>query len=252
MARSESSWPVGCALRLVGVRVLRGERAVLDGIDLVLDPGGRHVLVGASGSGKSTLLRLLNRLEDPAAGEVFVGATPMRDLPVRAVRAGVGLVFQTPGPLPGTVAENLGYPASVRGRRSPEPGVLRELLDEFGLDPGALDRDAGSLSGGERQRLAIATALLAEPEILVLDEPTSALDPVAAFHIAERLAERSRRTGLRTVIVTHQRELAPWLGETAVVLQAGRIATVGPVTEVLSQLDAGVWSDAPDRPESNS
>lgn len=244
MAVSESAWPSGCPLRLEGVRVLRGGRAILDGVDLVLEPGRRYVLVGASGSGKTTLLRLLNRLEDPASGQLLVGATPMRELPVRAVRAGVGLVFQAPRPLPGTVGENLCYPSQVRGRRVPEPAVTTAILEEFGLDPGWLGRDAASLSGGERQRLAIATALLAEPEILALDEPTSALDPAAAAKIADRLAERCRTGGLRTVVVTHQRELAPRLGEVAVMLQAGRIVSVGPVSEVLSRLDAGVWSDA--------
>src|SRR5437588_194747 len=82
-----------------------------------------------------------------------------------------------------------------------------EALDEVGLDPAWLDRDASALSGGERQRLAIATALGLEPEILALDEPTSALDPASAQKVAAALARRSE-SGLRTIVVTHNREQA--------------------------------------------
>lgn len=241
-------WLLGQPLRLEGVSVERGGRPILAGIDLTLEPGRRYVVVGPSGSGKSTLLRLLNRLEDPATGRIWVGTIPLERLPIRSVRTAVGLVFQTPRPLPGTLAENLHYPALVRGRSLPDRPRLAGALAEVGLDPGWLDRDASGLSGGERQRLAIATALLVEPELLLLDEPTAALDPASARQLADRLAERSRRDGLRTVIVSHQRDLAPRLGETVVVLQAGRVTEVGPTAAVLGRLDATVWGPSPPRP----
>ncbi|MDB5353231.1 MAG: transporter ATP-binding protein [Planctomycetota bacterium] len=222
----------------------RGGAAILDGIDLAFEPGRRYVLVGASGSGKSTLLRLLNRLEDPSGGHVRIGETAFTDLSVRAVRSGVGLVFQSPRPLPGSVAENLAYPFTVRGWTPPGPDVMAESLLEFGLEPRWLGRDASGLSGGERQRLALAVALGADPEILALDEPTSALDPGSARRIADILSERVETTGLRTIAVTHHRGHAPMLGETAVVLDRGRVVDQGPIGELLARVDSRFWESA--------
>jgi putative ABC transport system ATP-binding protein len=216
-----------------GVRVRRGATEVLRGIDLAFEPDRRYVLVGPSGSGKSTLLRLLNRLEDPAEGTILVGETPLASLPVRAVRSGVGMVFQAPRPLPGTVAENLGYPHLLRHRPAPPPEILAGLLARVGLDPAWLDRPAIGLSGGERQRLALAVALVCAPEILALDEPTSALDPTSARLLADLLADLAARTRLRTIAVCHAREHAPWLGDTTVALDAGRVVAVGPTENVL-------------------
>jgi putative ABC transport system ATP-binding protein len=220
---------------------------VLGGIDLTLEPGRRYVVVGASGSGKSTMLRLLNRLEDPAEGRVAIGDTPLAELPVRAVRSGVGLVFQSPRPLPGTVAENLAYPYLVRGRPTPDEAAMVAGLAEVGLDPRWLRRDANGLSGGERQRLALAVALGADPEILAMDEPTSALDPSSARAVADLLSHRCETTGLRTVAVTHHRGHAPMLGDVAIVLNRGRVVDQGPLARILASLDDEVWHASEDR-----
>ena len=207
-------------------------------MDLDLEPGRRYVLLGASGSGKSTLLRLLNRLDDPDGGAIFVGDRPLRDVPIRVLREAVGLVAQQPRPLEGTVAENLAYPRIVRDRRPPDRAAMAASLAEVGLDTGLLDRDATALSGGERQRLGVAVALVVAPEILLLDEPTSALDPASARTLAEMLRRRAESTGLRTVAVCHHRQHAEWLGDVAVALAGGVVAEVGPVAEVVSRIDA--------------
>ncbi len=236
------AWPLGRTLRLEGVVVRRGATVVLDGVDLEFAPGLRYVLVGPSGSGKSTLLRLLNRLEDPAAGRITIGGTDLATLPVRVVRAGVTLVFQSPRPLPGTVAENLAYPLEVRGLPLRSSEAMAAQIVEVGLDPGWLGRDAEALSGGERQRLALAVALTIDPEILALDEPTSALDPVSARRIADVLSVRAQSTKLRTISVTHHRGHAPLLGDTAVILERGKVVAQGPIGEVLDREAAG-WED---------
>jgi putative ABC transport system ATP-binding protein len=230
----DPSWPVGRPMQLRGVRVRRGGAEVLRGVDLAFEPDRRYVLVGPSGSGKSTLLRLLNRLEDPAEGEILVGGAPLASLPVRAVRSGIGLVFQAPKPLPGSLADNLAYAHLVRNRPAPPADALAVLLVRVGLDPAWLDRPAAGLSGGERQRLAIAMALACAPEVLALDEPTSALDPASARRVADLLADLAATTRLRTIAVCHAREHAPWLGDTTVVLEAGRVVTVGPTEDILA------------------
>src|SRR3954451_14110013 len=103
----ESAWPRGQTLRLAGVRVVRGGSEILRGVDLTFEPGCRYVLIGASGAGKSTLLRLLNRLDDPDSGTLAIGEAALTALPVRVVRTAVGLVFQAPRPLPGSLRDNL-------------------------------------------------------------------------------------------------------------------------------------------------
>ncbi|MEO6810869.1 MAG: ATP-binding cassette domain-containing protein [Isosphaeraceae bacterium] len=236
------AWPRGLPLRLEDVRVRRGDNEILKGINMTFEPTHRYIVVGASGSGKSTLIRLLNRLDDPTEGRLLIGDHPLTSLPIRAVRQGVALVFQAPRPLPGTIAENLLYPFTVRGWKIPKADQLADALDEVGLDPQWLERDASALSGGERQRLALAVALGAEPEILALDEPTSALDPAAARKLADVLNQRAARSGLRTITVTHHREHAPWFGDQGVVLDGGQVVEVGPVREVLARADAAAWA----------
>ncbi len=232
-----SAWPRGQALRLEGVKVHRGGSEILRGINLSFEPGRRHVILGASGSGKSTLIRLLNRLDDPDSGEIRVGEVSIRSLPVLDVRRSVGLVFQSPRPLPGSLGDNLVYPFEVR--KAPRPDRSKQLasLAEVGLDPAWLDRDASQLSGGERQRLAIAAALGLDPEILVLDEPTSALDPISSRQVADLLDRRSRADGLRTIIVTHDRAQASRMGGWGIRVEAGTIGDEGPILDVLGRAD---------------
>lgn len=148
------------------------------------------------------------------------------------------MVFQNARPLPGSVAENLAYPFVARGYPSPNEPVLRAALQEVGLDPSWLERDAMAISGGERQRLAVAVALMARPEILLLDEPTSALDPPAARLLTAALASRPQRT----IAICHHREQALWLGETAVWMEAGRILDIGPIAEILRRHDVDALS----------
>ncbi len=230
-------WPRGQSLRLAGVQVQRDGNAILRGINLDFDPRHRHVIIGASGSGKSTLIRLLNRLDDPDSGTVFLGDVPVSSLPVLDLRRRVGLVFQSPRPLPGTLGENLIYPHIVRKLPPPERDRQIGALAEVGLDPAWLDRAAGPLSGGERQRLAIAVALGMDPEILVLDEPTAALDPNSARRISDLLDQKAQTRGLRTIVVTHDRAQAVRLGDWGVRLEAGVIADQGPILDVLHRAD---------------
>ena len=245
-AGPQSPWPRGEPLHVRRAVLRRGGATLLDHIDVTFEADRRYVILGPSGSGKSTLLRLLNRLEDPSEGSVLIGQTPLRSLPVGLVRRSVGLVFQSPRPLPGTVRDNLLYPWLVRGRQHPEEHNLLASLERVGLGSEAevLGRDAAGLSGGERQRLALAVALQTEPEILALDEPTAALDPDAARNIAALLERLSRETALRTIAVCHQPDVAPLLGETAVVIDAGRVVDSGPIGPVLVRR-RGVWVSEP-------
>ncbi len=225
------------SLRLRDVIVRRGGVLILRGITLAFELELRHVLIGATGSGKSTLIRLLNRLDDPDSGTITLGDVPLASLPVLEVRRRIALVFQTPRPLPGTLGDNLLYPYSVGKSPAPDHEQQAEALRAVGLDPGWVDRDSARLSGGERQRLAIAVALGMKPEILVLDEPTAALDPASARVIASLLAHRAATDKLRTIVVTHDRAMAPLLGDWGIRLEAGMIRDQGPIQQLLDRAD---------------
>ena len=230
----DSAWPRLQAIQFAGVSLVRGSSRVLDRLDLTFEPNCRYVLLGPSGAGKSSLLRLLNRLDDPTEGVVRLGGRDLKSLPPIQVRRSVGLVLQASRPLPGSVLENLAYPFEIRSKATPTRAELGARLEEFGLDPGWLDRDTAALSGGERQRLAIAVALGAEPEILALDEPTAALDSATGRRVVETLAQRSR-AGLRTIVVTHNLDQAPLLGDWAIRLEKGAVADQGPTAEVVAR-----------------
>ena len=226
--KQANPWPRSEPLRLRKVTLERGSTEILHGIDLTFEPGSRYVITGPSGSGKSTLLRLLNRLEDPSSGEILVGTTPLKQLPVGLVRRSIGLVFQTPRPFPGSVRDNLCYPWFIQKLLPPSDATIQRTLERVGLKSLAFERDAIGLSGGERQRLALAVALQTDPEILALDEPTASLDPEMARTIATLLEILSKETGIRTITVCHQPELVPLLGDFRITMSAGQVVGLEP------------------------
>ena len=185
-------------------------------VSMRIEPGAT-ALVGPSGSGKSTVLRLLNRLADPEEGVVRIDGEDVRDLDVLDLRRRAVLVPQLPAPLPGSVADNVGYGPSLVGR-SVDPAPL---LQSAGLDASYADRDASQLSVGEQQRVMLARALALEPEVLLLDEPTSALDEDARDEIERTLGELAHRVSI--VLVTHDRAQADRLTDHTVEIRSGRV-----------------------------
>jgi len=145
------------------IRVDGDNGPIIEGFSARIPVDGLTAMVGPSGSGKSTLLRLLNRLDDPDAGEVLLDGRNVAAYDVLELRRRVQLVGQVPVPFPGTVVENVG------------PG-WEELLARVGLPVAVAERPADVLSVGEAQRMCLARSLARRPDCLVLDEPTSALD----------------------------------------------------------------------------
>ena len=182
---------------------------IVDHFSARIPADGLTAIVGPSGSGKTTLLRLLNRLDDPDAGEVLLDGRDVRSYDVLDLRRRVQLVGQVPVSFPGPVLENLGAAA----------GEADELLARVGLPPALASRPADVLSVGEAQRMCLARALARHPDCLVLDEPTSALDTASKGGI-ERLVRSLADDGLTVVMVTHDPRQASEL--------ADRVVEVGP------------------------
>jgi ABC-type polar amino acid transport system ATPase subunit len=186
--------PTDAMIEVRGLRVSRGQREVLRGVDLSVHAGERIVILGANGSGKSTLLRAIAALDPFDSGEV------------RA--EGAGMVLQQGALFPHLSAlRNVELALRVvRGLgRSESERRAREALARVSVArPDAMPHE---LSGGQQQRVAIARALVLEPRVLLLDEPTSALDPAATAEVARTLIELST-AGIASVIVTHDMPFA--------------------------------------------
>lgn len=162
----------GPAVAIRGLRVVRGGRTVLPGIDLDVPRGQVVGLLGPSGSGKSTLLRAVVGVQVVQAGTVEVLGLPAGSA---ALRDRVGYLTQSPSVYPDlSVRHNLRYFATLLGA---PPEAVEEVLGQVDL-AGQGDQRVGTLSGGQETRVSLAAALLGGPELLVLDEPTVGLDPV--------------------------------------------------------------------------
>jgi ABC-type phosphate transport system ATPase subunit len=196
----------------------RGERRVLHGITLRIERGATCI-AGPSGSGKSTLLRLLNRLADPAEGEVLYGGRDVQDYDVLELRREVGMVPQLPALLDGSVADNVRYGPKLAGREADVPVALTLA----GLDESFAERPADRLSVGEQQRVMLARALALEPRVLLLDEPTSALDETSKAAVERTLLDLRERLSLDYVFVTHERAQAERIADRVVWLADGRL-----------------------------
>ena len=189
------------------VRVDGDDGPIVEGFTAMVPRVGLTAMVGSSGAGKTTLLRLLNRLDDPDAGQVLLDGRSVRDYDVLQLRRRVQYVGQVPVTFPGTVAENL-----AMAEASADPDAL---LRRVGLPASLAQRRADALSVGEAQRLSLARALACEPEALLLDEPTSALDTASKGGI-EQLIRSLADGGLTVVLVTHDPRQATELADTVI------------------------------------
>ena len=208
-----------------------GNLAIVNDISLDVRHGELLGVVGPSGSGKSSFLRLLNRLDEPSRGTVFLEGQDYRQLAPRELRRRVGMVTQRPFLFPGNVASNLRFGPLQRGATLADSEVS-ELLERVGL-PEFAARDVTNLSGGEQQRVSLARALANRPEVLLLDEPTSALDEEAKLGIEQLICNLVRQHSLTCVLVTHDRDQARRMCDRVAILETGHLIHTGTPAEVL-------------------
>jgi putative ABC transport system ATP-binding protein len=221
---------------LKSVRQVKGGNSVLDGIDLELGGGAVTTLIGPSGAGKTSLLRLLNRLDDPAGGQVFYNGRPIDDYPVQALRRQVGFVFQTPVMFPGTVRDNLRQAADLgANNHSDLEGRIQKAIALAELEPILLNRLGDTLSVGQKQRVNIARALMTAPEVLLMDEPTSALDPETADRLMETVRRLSHERRLTVIMITHRLAEARLISDSVVLMESGRIVGAESTAQIFEQ-----------------
>jgi UDP-glucose/iron transport system ATP-binding protein len=227
--------PVSDLLAVTKLTLLRGTEILKD-ISFALSSGDFLLILGPSGSGKSSLLRCLNRLETISAGTVCLEGQDARSIDTVDLRRNIGMVFQTPALLPGTVRENIAIGPNMH-KVSLTEAVCESLVEKVGLDRGFLDRPAEALSIGEQQRVALAQTLANRPKVLMLDEPTSALDPTAVLTI-ERLIQSINRD-LKTAVlwVTHDVAQAVRFNARTLILMDGEILAQGNIRELMASCE---------------
>lgn len=230
------------AIRLTGVdagyRGARGERRVLDGLDLAVDRGEMVALLGANGSGKTTLLNVMAGTIRPSAGAIELFGRPLASWSRAEIARSVAVLPQSLElPAGFRVAEVVAMGRTAHGARwfGWTPADLRAVEDALrdADAAGLADRPVTELSGGERQRVLVALALAQEPSLLLLDEPTTHLDVAHAAWLLASVARLRQLRGLTVVLVLHDLLLASAWSPRIAVLHAGRIVADGPPEEAL-------------------
>jgi len=210
-------------------RIVPG-KTLVDHISIQVQPGAILAIIGPSGSGKSSFLRLINRLDEPTQGTVFLEGQDYRHIPPCELRRRVGMVMQAPNLFPGSVADNLRYGPAQRGEELSDQQI-DSLLAQVGL-LGYAAQSVSVLSGGEAQRVSLARTLANTPEVLLLDEPTSALDEAAEAEVEATLKNIFTSQGLTCLFVTHDMAQAARLASHAMLMETGRLVKYGSLQEV--------------------
>ncbi|HEU4647717.1 MAG TPA: ATP-binding cassette domain-containing protein [Gemmatimonadales bacterium] len=217
-------------IRIERIRKRFGGHEVLRGVSLAVRTGATLALLGPSGVGKSVLLKTIIGLQEPDEGEVWVDGIELTRAPARVaemVRGTMGYVFQYSALFDSlTVGENILLGLDDANWR-PESSAARERLKEclrwVNLDPEVAEQYPGELSGGMQKRVAVARAIVGDQKFLLYDEPTSGLDPLNAENIAGLICRLRKELGVTSIVVTHDLELAKYVGDHVAILDGGRI-----------------------------
>ncbi len=204
-----------------------GEVLVVKDLNLSIGRGEFLTMLGPSGSGKTTCLMMLAGFETATHGEILLGGTPINNIPPH--KRGIGMVFQNYALFPHmTVAENLSFPLEVRGMgKSEREAKIKRALEMVQM--GAFgNRRPAQLSGGQQQRIALARALVFEPELVLMDEPLGALDKQLREHMQFEITRLAHELGITTVYVTHDQTEALTMSDRVAVFDDGRIQQLAP------------------------
>lgn len=217
-----------------GVSKRFGSKAALDNINLYVRRGEFMTILGPSGCGKTTLLRIIAGFETATDGEILISGNDITDVP--AYKRPVNTVFQKYALFPHlNVFDNIAFGLKLKGMAKDQmTRKVKAALKTVNMSDYEY-RDVNSLSGGQQQRIAIARAIVNEPDVLLLDEPLAALDLKMRKDMQLELKEMHDRLGITFVYVTHDQEEALTLSDTIVVMSNGKIQQIGTPTDIYNE-----------------
>jgi len=233
-------------VELRGVKKRFGDKVVLDGVDLALDPGHSLVVIGGSGTGKSVMIKCVLGILTPDEGNIFVDGqevTGLRGSARDAVLRKFGMLFQGAAlfdSLP--VWENVAF-GLIQGHGMPRKQareVAIEKLAKVGLGSDVAMLSPAELSGGMQKRVGLARAIAADPEIIFFDEPTTGLDPIMADIINDLIVSTVKDLGVTTLSITHDMVSARKISDHIAMLYKGKIVWAGPTADIDGSTNAFV------------
>src|ERR1700753_2726805 len=222
------------AVELRNITLAYGSFIAVENVSLSIQKGTFLTLLGPSGCGKTTILRSVAGLVNPTAGDIEVSGRRVNDIPIH--KRNIGLVIQNYALFPHkTVFDNIAF--GLKYRNVPKATItekVKRALEIVRL-PGTDKKLPSELSGGQQQRIALARAIVIEPDVLLLDEPLSALDANLREEMRVELKQIQRQTGITTIFVTHDQSEALAMSDVVVVMNKGKIEQIGAPAEVYEQ-----------------
>lgn len=215
-----------------------GTKVIYTDLSLEIKQGETITIIGGSGTGKSVMLKLLLRLLEPDAGEIFLDGTNLLELSLREViniRKRFGMLFQGAALFDSmNVADNVSYPLREHFPQYSEEKyaeIVKAKLEVVGL-PGIEEMMPSDLSGGMKKRVGLARAIATDPEVILYDEPTTGLDPTNTSRINELIISLQKKFQVTSIVVTHDMDSAMKVSDRLALLHDKKIAFVGSKEEV--------------------
>jgi phospholipid/cholesterol/gamma-HCH transport system ATP-binding protein len=210
-----------------------GDFVALDDLSMTVKRGQIAVVIGGSGAGKTTLLRLLIGLEKPTTGSIYIDGVdiaPLGDRAMNEVRRKFGMVFQYAALLDSlSVLDNVAFPLREHTKLK-DKEIRQKVSEKLGILKleGTENKFPSQLSGGMRKRVALARALMLEPQIIVYDEPTSGLDPLSSRLVDDLIEETRERFGVTSVVISHDMTSALKIADYVFLIAKGKLVGEGP------------------------
>ncbi|MFP7493968.1 ABC transporter ATP-binding protein [Terribacillus saccharophilus] len=222
-----------------------GTEAIKD-FNLTVMEGELLALIGPSGCGKTTTMKMINRLVEPTAGDIYIDGKKLKDYNIHELRWNIGYVLQQIALFPHmTIEENIAVvPEMKKWKKKQTHERAKELMQMVGMEPSIyLKKKPSELSGGQAQRIGVIRALAADPQILLMDEPFSALDPISREGLQKDIRKLQQQIKKTIVFVTHDIDEATALGDRVCLMNAGEIVQVDtPQKLILEPRDSFVRS----------
>ena len=230
-------------INIAGIKKRFEQNAVLNGIDLTINDGESHVIIGKSGCGKSVLLKIMIALIKPDAGKVLIENENIFEVPenrLYEIRRKFGFLFQNAALFDSmTVEENIKLPLVENGFNFTEKEIkqkVAEMLELVGL-PDTEQLKPSELSGGMQKRVGLARALITRPKYILYDEPTTGLDPIMSDSIDALIKDLNDRLDVTSVVVTHDMFSVKNVAEKISMIHEGKIYFTGTFNEIISSQD---------------